>query len=145
MPRNAARVLVVDDNEGHRKLLSAILTSQGLDVDFAVNGAQAVVVAKAVAFDLILMDFNMPLMDGMTAAKLIRDGEETTGRPPAKLYIVTSCDTAADRKCARQAGADGYITKPVNFSQIVALANNARSPGQEPLRVHRPIRDPTCT
>jgi len=121
MLQEALRALIVDDNEGHRHVLSVILLSQGLRINFAMNGEQAVAAARAVAFDLILMDFNMPVMDGLTATRLIRREEDAAGRPRAKLFVVTSRETIPDQRRARLAGADGHITKPVEVARVVAL------------------------
>ncbi len=122
MSRWSTRALVVDDNEMHRALLGAILASQGLSVDFAVNGEQAVQIAKSIAFDLILMDFHMPLMDGLAATALIREYEMDKGQGRAKLFLVSSCDEAEIGQRASFAGADGYIGKPVNFGRLVDVA-----------------------
>lgn len=122
MTANAIRALVVDDNECHRDLLGAILATQGLAVDFAVDGRQAVTMAKAVAFDLILMDLVMPLMDGLEATALIRQDERRAARTPVRLFMVTTTGEHAIRRQALQAGADGYIGKPVDFRRLAEVA-----------------------
>ncbi len=127
MSSRSTRALVVDDNEIHRALLGAILASQGLSVDFAVNGEQAVLVAKAIAFDLILMDFHMPLMDGLAATALIREHEKDKGRDRAKLFLVSTSDEAEVGRRACFAGADGYIGKPVDFERLVSVAQSTLS------------------
>lgn len=124
MPQSILRALVADDVEGHRLVLREILSSQGVTVDFAMDGRQAVAAARMVAFDLILMDVDMPLMDGLTAAKLIREIEKTTGRPRAKLVMVTARAEAIDQGRSRRAGADDHITKPVEISRIVTLTED---------------------
>ena len=128
MPGPSARALVVDDNAVNRELLATILASQGLTVDFAVNGEQAVVIAKAIAFDLILMDFQMPLMDGLTATALIRQEERQAAKPRTRLFIVSACGEEEVALRARFAGADGVIGTPLDFKRIVDLAQGAASP-----------------
>jgi CheY-like chemotaxis protein len=126
MPQDSIRALVVDDNEINRTLLGTILGMQGLEVDFAVNGERAVAIARDIAFDLILMDLNMPVMDGLTATTLIRRAEEAAGPSRVKLYIVTASDAPSDRRQARLVGADGYITKPINVRHLMSLAGGVR-------------------
>ncbi len=128
MPGPSARALVVDDNQLNRELLGVILASQGLKVDFAVNGQQAVLLAKAIAFDLIFMDFHMPLMDGLAATALIREEERRTAKPRARLFMVSACGESEVGLQARFAGADGCIGKPIDFKRIVELARCADSP-----------------
>lgn len=128
MTGNSKRALVVDDNPTHRDLFGAILATQGLSVHYAENGDQAVMIAKALAFDLILMDVNMPIMDGLEATALIRADERSTARGRCRLFVVTTCDEEAIRDRARQAGADGYLGKPIDFAKLVGLAQTAVEP-----------------
>lgn len=126
----STRVLVVDDNRINREVLGAILATQDLMVDFAVDGQEAVALATAVPYDLILMDYQMPLMDGLTATALIRREEQrSAARSRAQLYIVSACDEAEVGRRAQVAGADGFIGKPIVFSHILALAQTAASRG----------------
>ncbi len=116
------RALVVDDTEAHRQLMGAILASQGLKVSFAEDGERAVQAADAGTFDLILMDFQMPVLDGLSATRLVRLHEARRGHARAALYIVTTCDRDWMQTHARQAGADGYIEKPMDFEQLIRVA-----------------------
>ncbi|HTK34172.1 MAG TPA: response regulator [Caulobacteraceae bacterium] len=127
MPVLPVRALVVDDNPGHRQLLTAVLQSKGLDV-FAVNdGREAVAIASSTCFALILMDASMPIMDGHTATRLIREHEVEAGWPRANIIMVTSHDTSADVARSRAAGADGHVNKPINVGELVAAIDARRA------------------
>jgi CheY-like chemotaxis protein len=120
------RALVADDNQAYRALLGAILESQGFSVAAVSDGRQAVAAVAVSCFDLILMDINMPDMDGLTATRMIRRHEAETGHAPAKLFMVTSKTRDEDRAHSRQAGADGHIGKPIAFDGIVQIAARCR-------------------
>ncbi|WP_304177396.1 response regulator [Phenylobacterium aquaticum] len=119
--RRPLRALVVDDNDGNRQLLSAILRSQDLEVDIASCGETAVEAARQTAFDLILMDLNMPNMDGLTATRLIRQQESAQAGRRTKIVIVSSQGAASDMARSRAAGADQHITKPVDLAALIDL------------------------
>ncbi|MDO8379751.1 response regulator [Phenylobacterium sp.] len=120
------RALVADDNEGNRQLLGAILRSQDLEVEVANCGRSAVTVATGRRFDLILLDQNMPQLDGLTATRLIREHETVAGWPRASIFIVTSMNGPADAVRSRAAGADQHVTKPVDLGGLIALVERAR-------------------
>lgn len=126
MAENLARALVVDDDEPIRELFGAILAHQGFEVHFAVNGEQAVASVATAPFDLILMDFNMPILDGLAATQQIRKHEAVAGRKRAKLFIVTANGDDAVRRQARLADADGHLFKPVDLAQIRKIAEQCR-------------------
>ena len=113
------RALVADDHEGHQRLLCAILSSLGLEVDVAKDGAAAVAAAKATPFDLILMDVSMPVLDGLEATRQIREHEKTAGRARANIVVVTSHSEQADFALSSAAGADGHVTKPLSVAGLL--------------------------
>ena len=119
MADNAFCALVVDDNKRHRQLIGAILGSLGARVDLARDGREAVSIATATPFNLILMDVAMPELDGVSATRLIREHEAATNRPPANIIMITSHDRAEDVARSRQAGADHHIAKPVSPAELI--------------------------
>jgi CheY-like chemotaxis protein len=96
MPDRCTRALIADDLAAYRQLLTAILESQGMEVQSVADGREAVAMAKSVAFSLILMDVSMPILDGLAATRLIRDHETSAGRPRANIVMVTSHGDRAD-------------------------------------------------
>ncbi|MBN1615584.1 MAG: response regulator [Deltaproteobacteria bacterium] len=105
------RILVVEDNEQNRYLMQYMLEQNDYDVITANDGAQAVIMAASEKPDLILMDIQLPDMDGLEVTRRIR-ASEADGKIP--IVAVTSFAMAGDREKALAAGCDGYIEKPIN-------------------------------
>jgi two-component system sensor histidine kinase/response regulator len=105
-------ILVVDDNLINQKLACRLLEKQGHSVMVANNGQEALKTLEDSQFDLVLMDIQMPEMDGIAATETIRASE--AGKP-CRLPIValTAHATEDDRQRCLQAGMDGYVTKPI--------------------------------
>lgn len=115
-PTGAARVLVVEDNELNRYLLATILDKLHLPYELAENGLQAVELLISGArgrFDLVLMDCQMPVMDGFSASKRIRASEEQGEHIP--IIAVTALAMKGDSQKCLAAGMDDYMTKPISF------------------------------
>lgn len=110
-------VLVVEDNPVSMYLLSSILKSKGHFVTTATNGLEAVTAVQDFDFDLVLMDVQMPQMDGLQATREIRRLEKLR-ISPVSIYAVTSFVMRKDRSRCIEAGMDGYIPKPVNIADI---------------------------
>ncbi|WP_027189906.1 response regulator [Fundidesulfovibrio putealis] len=106
-----ATILVVEDTLSNRELLSFLLRYHGYEVLEAENGESGVSMARANKPDLIAMDMQMPVMDGMTAMRKLKKDPETSG---IKIIAVTSFAMKGDREKALEAGFDGYITKPID-------------------------------
>jgi len=119
----APRVLVVDDNPTNRHVLELILDSVGVEHQAAENGQQAVDAVQASVFDAVLMDIQMPVMDGLEATRRIRAWEAASALPPRPIIIV-SANCLPDHVAAGQAaGADAHIAKPVSAAKVLnALA-----------------------
>jgi len=111
------RVLVVEDNPVNSRFAQRFLEKRGHTVEVAANGELGVEAFKHKIFDLVLMDVQMPVMDGLQATAAIRDWE---GDPEQHVPVVglTAHASAEDRERCLQAGMDGYLTKPVNLSDL---------------------------
>jgi len=107
-------ILVVDDGETNRKLIRLVLARAGVNVELAENGLEAVEIGRSVNFDLILMDMQMPLMDGYTAAMRLREsGCE------CPIVALTASAMRGDAERCLAAGCSDYLTKPINPERLV--------------------------
>jgi len=111
-----ARILLVEDNEMNRDMLSRRLTRKGHEVSMAVNGRQGIDMARAGAFDLVLMDMSLPEIDGWETTRLMRAAPETRTIP---IIALTAHAMAGDRDRAIAAGCNDYDTKPVEFERLL--------------------------
>ena len=109
-----SKVLVVEDYEDTREFMKFLLQDYGFDVSEATNGYEAVEAVKQHAPDLILMDISMPGMDGLTAARKIRE-QSGSRKPP--IIAITAYGEAAKRK-ALEAGCDASLSKPIDFEDL---------------------------
>ena len=113
------RILVVEDNERNLKLVRDILSFAGYEVIAARSGEQGVDLAREQRPDLVLMDLQLPAMDGVEALRVLRDDPDTR---PIPVVAVTAFAMKDDRDRALRAGFDGYLEKPINvraFPEIV--------------------------
>ena len=113
-------VLLAEDNRVNQKLVQAILHKAGHRVWLARNGAEAVALHSRRRFDVILLDVQMPEMDGLEAAKLIRETEVETGRH-TPIIALTAHAMKGDRERCLEAGMDGYLSKPVSARALLDL------------------------
>ena len=109
------RILLVEDNEMNRDMLSRRLRKKGFEVEMALDGAQGVDMAIDGAYDVILMDMSLPVMDGWEAARRIREAPGTAKTP---IIALTAHAMAGDREKAIAAGCSDYDTKPVEIDQL---------------------------
>jgi hypothetical protein len=109
-------VLVVDDNATNRKIAVRMLGTLGHRTDVAANGMEAAVACAEVAYDLVLMDCRMPVMDGYEATQLIRAAEGATRRTP--VVAMTASTMVADRQRCLDVGMDDFLSKPVRLADI---------------------------
>jgi len=103
------RILVIEDTEDNRQILRDLLTAAGYDIFEATDGATGVTMAAELQPDLILMDIQLPVIDGYEATRRIKADPSTQSIP---VIAVTSYALAGDELKTREAGCDGYIAKP---------------------------------
>ena len=111
------KILVIEDNENNRYLIGYILKKYGHEVVEATNGEKGVELALKELPDLILMDIQLPGMDGLEATRQIRASEANGGIP---IIALTSYAMAGDKERALKAGCTGYIEKPIDPETIMA-------------------------
>ena len=111
-----SKILIVEDNEMNRDMLSRRLERKGYDVVMAEDGKKGVDMSKSENPDLILMDLSLPVMDGWEATSTIKGNEETEKIP---IIVLTAHAMAGDREKALDAGADEYDTKPIDFKRLL--------------------------
>jgi CheY-like chemotaxis protein len=124
-----AKILLIEDNEMNRDMLSRRLIRRGYEVAVAVDGAQGVAMAQSEKPDLILMDLSLPGIDGWEATRRIKAGADTKHLPVIGL---TAHAMAGDREKALEAGCDDYDTKPIELDRLIGkieslLANDAKA------------------
>jgi len=107
-------VLVAEDNHVNQRVAAALLQSFGLRVDVANNGIQAVEKCKNKDYALVLMDIQMPEMDGYEATRCIR----TLNRPRVPIIALTAGASQAEERLALDAGMDGFVSKPVHRDEL---------------------------
>jgi two-component system cell cycle response regulator DivK len=111
------RILVVEDQEDNRQILRDLLQSTGWELVEAEDGVQAVAAVAKQRPDLILMDIQLPIMDGYEATRRIRSNPDNKAIP---IIAVTSYALSGDDKKARDAGCDDYVPKPYSPRQLMA-------------------------
>jgi CheY-like chemotaxis protein/anti-sigma regulatory factor (Ser/Thr protein kinase) len=115
--KSGLRVLLAEDNPVNQKLQSRLLEKLGHIVTVVENGKQAVAAAESDAFDFIVMDLQMPEMDGLEAASIIRSRQTAKGRV-VPIMALTAHAAAEDRERCRAAGMEGYLSKPVRMAEL---------------------------
>jgi two-component system cell cycle response regulator DivK len=115
------RILLVEDNEMNRDMLSRRLLRRGFEVVTAVDGQQGLEMASSELPDLILLDMSLPVLDGWTAATRLK-ADPATGSIP--IIALTAHAMGGDREKALEAGCDDYDTKPVEFKRLLGKINS---------------------
>ena len=123
-----AKILLVEDHQEIWDFLSRRLKRRGFEVDIAEDGRQGLERARADKPDLMLLDMNLPEMDGWTVAKELRSDEATRG---IRIIALTAHAMAGDREKALAAGCDDYHAKPVDFSQLLNQIEALMGKGSE--------------
>ena len=109
-------IMVAEDFDDTRKMLRRMLENSGYQVVEATNGQEAVELVWEQCPDLILMDLNMPLLDGLAATEQIRQCKEVCKN--VTILAITAHDTYGMKEAALEAGCDGYLTKPIDFDHL---------------------------
>lgn len=117
LPSKSLKVLAADDNPVNQKLMIAALKSLGHTGVVVNDGEKALRCLSQLRFDLVLLDVQMPVMDGLQALAEIR-AQEQAGKPHIPVIIVTANDLPGDRLRFTQKGADGYVAKPVDVQLL---------------------------
>jgi CheY-like chemotaxis protein len=111
-----AKILLVEDNEMNRDMLSRRLTKRGHEVVIAVDGQQGVDLASSESPEIILLDMSLPVMDGWEAARNLKANDGTASIP---IIALTAHAMAGDRERCLEAGCEDYDTKPVEFKRLL--------------------------
>jgi two-component system, cell cycle response regulator DivK len=111
-----AKILLVEDNEMNRDMLSRRLERRGYEVVIAVDGGEGVALARSAAPDLILMDMSLPVIDGWEATRQLKASPEMKGVP---IIALTAHAMSGDREKALEAGCDDYDTKPIELPRLL--------------------------
>jgi CheY-like chemotaxis protein len=133
-----AQLLLVEDNEINQQVAKEILEGAGLNVTLAVNGQEAVDAVKENKYDAVLMDVQMPVMDGYTATKTIRKwegGMRKKGKAQIPIIAMTAHAMAGDEDKSLQAGMNGHVTKPIEPDQLFSTLQKWIKPGEKRARV----------
>ncbi len=125
----AMRVLLADDNPTNRKVVELMLDAVGAEVVSVENGRDAVEALAGGGFDAVLMDLQMPVMDGLTAIRLIRSAESGAGAPRLPIIVLSANTSADDLAASSAAGADAHLGKPIQADALLSVLAGAAAPG----------------
>lgn len=128
------RVLAAEDNPTNQLVLAAMLEPLGLDLTLADDGAQALAAFASGGFDLILMDVQMPVMNGVEATAAIRGLEAERGLPPTPILALSANVMSHQVAEYLAAGMDGFVPKPIEAARLIAAIDAALTPSAEPIR-----------
>jgi CheY-like chemotaxis protein len=134
MTGSSLRILVAEDNAVNLCVLEGMLMKLGHQITSVGNGLEALSAVQSDSFDVVLMDCQMPKMDGYDATRAIREWEADKGRDPNRIIALTANAMAKDRQKCLRAGMDDYLSKPVTIAQLTATlaANTQDSDSCEP-------------
>jgi signal transduction histidine kinase/CheY-like chemotaxis protein len=137
-----AQLLLVEDNEINQQVAKEILEGAGLNVTLANNGLEAVNAVKENNYDAVLMDVQMPVMDGYTATKTIRKwegGMRSKGKAQIPIIAMTAHAMAGDEDKSLQAGMNGHVTKPIDPDQLFATLQKWIQPSEKRAIPQKPV------
>ncbi|CAN7382981.1 ATP-binding protein [Brevundimonas sp. LjRoot202] len=132
MTATPLRILLADDHPANRKVVEIMLGATEMELVAVEDGLKAIEAFRAGGFDLVLMDMQMPVMDGLTATAAIRDHEADQGLTRTPVVMLTANAMAEHVEAGRAAGADAHLTKPVTMTSLFAAIGAALEPVREP-------------
>ena len=124
--RHPLRIIVAEDNVVNRKLMEQLLRRLGYAVDFACDGRQCLALLGAGVYDIVLMDCQMPELDGYEATQQIRAGAAGEAHRAVRIIALTAHAMAGDREKCIAAGMDEYLTKPIQLAQLIAVLDSVK-------------------
>ncbi len=124
------RIIVAEDNAVNRKLMEQLLRRLGYEPEFACNGLECVTLLGQSLYDVVLMDCQMPELDGYEATQQIRAGAAGEPHRGIRIIALTAHAMAGDREKCLAAGMDDYITKPIQLAQLIAVLDGVKSPAR---------------
>lgn len=127
MQDRALRILLADDHPANRKVVEIMLAATDTELVVVEDGRQALETFKKDAFDLVLMDMQMPVMDGLSATRAIRDHEASSGLARTPIVMLTANAMSEHVEAGRAAGADGHLAKPITLQSLMAAIGQALS------------------
>jgi CheY-like chemotaxis protein len=130
--QGSMRVLLADDHPTNRKVVELILQPLGVELVSVEDGLQAVEAYSAADFDVVLMDMQMPVMDGLAATRAIRQVERQQGRRRTPVLMLTANALSEHLEMSRKAGADRHLSKPITAEKLItALLECSGDAGEE--------------
>jgi two-component system sensor histidine kinase/response regulator len=137
VPAQRARILLAEDNVVNQRVAAGVLERKGHHVTVVGNGREAVAAMETQSFDLVLIDVQMPDMDGFEATRLIRQRERETGRR-TPIVAMTAYAMKGDKERCLEAGMDDYLSKPINSKELLARVDTIIA-AQTCLVSHEPL------
>ena len=129
--RQGLRILLAEDNAINQKVAVTLLQKAGFSVDVVENGVQAVEQARKGNYNAILMDVQMPIMDGFDATKQIRQMEKSSGKH-IPIIAMTAHALKGDRQRCLEAGMDDYVSKPIQQAELIEVVEGTTAATREP-------------
>lgn len=130
-----ANILVAEDNQNNQKLIKILLEKLGITPTIVSNGQEALEAYQSTFYDLILMDINMPILDGISATKEIHKFQKEKDHYKVPIIALTANSVAGDKEKYLEQGMDGYIAKPIVFNDLVAVLKRFLKPDDQGLVV----------
>jgi len=130
VPVDGLKILLAEDHPINRRAVELILEALPVELTCVENGLEAVAAARSGAFDLILMDMQMPLMDGLTAIRHIREEDQAAGRASPRICVLTANALQEHRDAAEAAGARDFLTKPIGAEALITYVLDACQPDE---------------
>lgn len=128
----ALRLLVAEDSDDSFAIFETYVKDEGHQVIRAINGAEAVDKFKSGSFDMVVMDVNMPVMDGYTATRTIREWETQQGRARLPILLLSADDAGRQKRIGSAAGCSGYLTKPTPKQELLRALGHYSQQGRLP-------------